>query len=131
MRTDITFLGALGQQHDPLSLPPHPRRSSGTMTKNLGIRRRVVLHHDIDIGQVEPASGDVRAEENGGLEWGGEVGGEGCEGRRADWGWEVAVQGGKVDVRELGQPTQDLKRNPVRSAEQMKLFLSTRPKHTR
>lgn len=60
-RTDVTLLGTLGQQHDPLALSPHPCRSPGTMTKHLGIRRWIILNDDVDVGEIEPSGGDVRA----------------------------------------------------------------------
>jgi hypothetical protein len=95
--TDISLFRATSQQHDPLPLPPHPRGPPRTMTKHLGIRRRVVLYHAINVGQVESACGDVCAEEDRGAERGRGVGGECGEGGGAYCRGEVAVEGGKVE----------------------------------
>lgn len=42
------------------------------------------------------------------MERGGEVGGEACEGCCTDGRGQVAVQGGKMEMREFGQSTEDL-----------------------
>lgn len=67
------------------------------MTKHLRIRRRVVLYHAIDVGQVESPRGDVCAEEDAGPEWGGGVGGECGEGGGTNCRGQEAVEGGEVE----------------------------------
>lgn len=73
------------------------------MTKRLRIRRRIELHHDIDVGEIESSRGDVRAEEDGGILRRGRVRDEFRERRRAFLGCEVAVEGVECELGEGGE----------------------------
>jgi hypothetical protein len=64
--TNISLLRTLLDQHNRSPLPPSSCRPSRSMREVLRILRRVVLDDEIDVGQVEPSSSDVRAEEEGG-----------------------------------------------------------------
>ncbi len=79
------------------------------MAKHLGVRRRVKLHDDVDIGKVQPAGGNVGAEQDRGRGRERSVCGERLQGRGSGIGGEVAVQRRHVELGQRGQTLQDLR----------------------
>lgn len=77
------------------------------MTERLGVRRRVILYHHVDIRKVDSSRGDIGTEEDGRGERHRRVRGKGVQGFGAHVRRKVAMKTRQMKVAESGEMAKD------------------------
>ena len=89
---DICLLATLAEQQDPFPFSSSSGGPANSVAKSLGVGRRIVLYHNVNILKVYPSAGQICAKEYRGCQVGRGMSGELVERRISDTSRKIAVQ---------------------------------------